>query len=451
MNENTTIIDSGSITSKIICRAAEQFRTPFYLYDEEIIKKKCSEILHMPNAFGLNVRYAMKANPTKALLQLITGKGLDLDLSSMNEGKRANLAGIPFSKMMLTTQEVYFGNELNELHEMIRKGLKYNVCSVQQLSLIADFSLEHRVPLSIRIHPGIGSGESITRNTGDKYSCFGVHLSDLDKVLILVKEKNLIIDQVHIHIGSGSDPVKWQQNVDMALHLVDNFFPDVQKVNLGGGFRVARMPDEKPANIYDLGMYAKQKFQKFYKRTNKKLEMEVEPGNFIVANAGNLVTKVIDKKSTGYDGYGFVIVDGGMESNTRPLLYGSQHPFFLVSKTGELLSSDLHSNGYIRVKVPLIVVGKCCETGDSHSIDMDGNILPRKIADPWIGDYLVIGCTGAYCSSMSLVNYNSHTQPAEVLLRKDGELQLIRKSQILEQIISNECPLVDYMTTETIK
>ena len=88
MNENTLIIDSGSITSKIICKAVEQFRTPFYLYDEEIIKKKCSEILHMPNAFGLNVRYAMKANPTMALLQLITGQGLDLDLSSMNEGKR---------------------------------------------------------------------------------------------------------------------------------------------------------------------------------------------------------------------------------------------------------------------------------------------------------------------------------------------------------------------------
>jgi len=88
-----------------------------------------------------------------------------------------------------------------------------------------------------------------------------------------------------------------------------------------------------------------------------------------------------------------------------------------------------------------IVVGRCCESGDSQTLDSRHHILPRVMTAPEIGDYLIIGGTGAYCASMTPFNYNSHTQAPELLFRQDGSIQIIRKQQTLEQITQNECSL----------
>ncbi len=129
-----------------------------------------------------------------------------------------------------------------------------------------------------------------------------------------------------------------------------------------------------------------------------------------------------------------------MEVNTRPLLYGSRHPFYVVSRAGELLSSeyDLASGRSVSERV---VVGRCCESGDSQSLDSHGHVVPRRMADPATGDLLVVGGAGAYCSAMSPFNYNSHLQAPEVLLRADGSLRLVRKPQTLDQILANELSL----------
>ncbi len=430
-----------AVTAQIIARAAEMFGTPFYLYDEQTILNKCYDVLKMPNAFGLVVSYAMKANSNKALLQLITGLGLDLDVSSLNEARRAHLAGIPWSRMMLTSQEVPLGPARAELEESMKKGLKYNACSLRQLQLVADFAAVNGLALAMRIHPGVGAGESVTRNTGDKYSCFGIHLNDLEEALELAARKKATIDVAHVHIGSGGDPQQWRENIDRQLGYVEKYFPDVHTVNLGGGFKEARMPDEKPADIQELGLYARQRFLDFYERTGRKLKMAIEPGTYIVANAGFLVTSVLDKKSTGEDGFNFIIADGGMEANSRPLLYGSRHPFYVVSKSGRLLSTEFDLGELYPETDYRVVVGRCCESGDSQSLDAHGHIIPRLMAGPDLDDYVVIGGAGAYVSSMTLVNYNSYLQPPEILLRTNGDLQTIRAPQRLEQIVENERPL----------
>lgn len=435
------LLEKGSVTSEIIAEAAKRFETPFYLYDEQTILHKCHDVLKMPNAFGLHVGYAMKANSSRALLQLIAGLGIDLDLSSIYEGMRAHAAGIPYSRMMLTTQDVPLESKRRQLEEMILGGMKYNVCSFRQLEFIADFAQQHHVKLCLRLHPGVGAGESVTRNTGDKYSCFGVHLNDLPRTLDFAAAKELIFDEVHVHIGSGGDPQLWRENIDRELSYVERFFPDVHTVNLGGGFKEARMPDEKPADIQELGRYARQRFAEFYQRTGRKLKMAVEPGTYIMANAGFLVTSVLDKKTTGEDGFNFIIANGGMETNTRPLLYGSRHPFYVVSKAGKLLSSEFDLGDLYPEADYRVVVGRCCESGDSQSLDSQGHIIPRLMANPDFGDYLVIGGTGAYVAAMTLLNYNSYLQPAEILLRSSGELQVIRQPQTLEQLIANESPL----------
>ncbi len=434
----SSVLGTTFVTAENVAAAAQQFGTPLYLYDEKTILEKCHDVLKMPNAFGLNVSYAMKANSSRALLQLITGLGIDLDLSSINEGKRAHLAGIPYSRMMLTTQDVPFGQTRKDLDEMILRGVKYNVCSLRQLQTVADFAVANNVKPAIRLHPGVGSGESVTRNTGDKYSCFGVHLGDIDKAISFANDKGITFDEVHIHIGSGGDPELWRENIDRELGYVEKYFPHVTTVNLGGGFKEARMPDERPADIQELGLYARKKFHQFYERTGRKLTMAVEPGTYIVANAGFLVTSILDKKSTGEDGFNFLIADAGMEANSRPILYGSRHPFYVISKTGKLLSSEFDLGELYPEADYRVVVGRCCESGDSQSLDSHGHIIPRLMANPELDDYLVIGGAGAYVSAMTLANYNSYVKPAEVLLRANGDLQLVRTAQTLEQIVENE-------------
>jgi diaminopimelate decarboxylase len=342
---------------------------------------------------------------------------------------------------MLTTQDVPLGEDRAELERLMSQGMIYNICSKRQLELIAPFAKlatanSVDVKLSMRVSTGVGTGESATRNTGDKYSSFGIALDQLPNITQFARENGVTIRQVHCHIGSGGDPELWRANIDRILGVAEKHFPDATTVNLGGGFKEARMPDETPADIVDLGLTAKAAFEKLAERTGRKLAMAVEPGTYIVANAGHIVTTVLDKKSSGPGGFDFLVLDAGMETSTRPLLYGSRHPFYVVAPSGKLLSNEFQSN--VSQLMPQVLVGRCCESGDCQTIDDQGMPVPRAMAAANPGDFIVIGGAGAYCSSMSLTGYNSYRQAPEVLLRLDGKLQLIRKRQTLEQLTQNE-------------
>jgi len=426
--------DFSNFDSKAAASAAEQFCTPVYVYDEALILERCRECIEMPQAYGLIVRYAMKANSNRRLLKLITDAGLHLDASSLNEVKRANLAEIPYERIMLTTQEVHVGKERDTLEKLLLGGLKYNACSLYQLQLIGEFAATNNIDVGIRIHPGIGSGESATRNTGDDYSCFGIHLSDISEAHKLAEKFGLKFMHIHVHIGSGADTKMWRQNIDLLLGIIDEHFPDADTVCFGGGLKEARIPGEYAADVPLLGSYAKMQIEDFYKRTGRKLKMEIEPGTYIVANAGYAVTRLIDKKKTARSN--FIITDGGMEINSRPLLYGSKHPIYIVTKDGSrLISSEFDE---VKHDFEAVVAGKCCESGDCQTLDMDGHAVPRAMVEPSVNDLVIIGGVGAYCSSMSPYNYNSHQQAPEVLFNTNGKLELIRKKQTLEQMLENE-------------
>ena len=430
---------------------ATQYGTPTYIFDEQILKQNCQRVLAMPNAFGLTVRYAMKANANRALLQLITSTGVQIDASSLNEVKRAIAAGIPKHKIQLTTQENAIGKKRQELEELILGGLSYNVCSLSQyehLRVFAKKNKEH-ITLAVRVHPEKGTGESTTRNTGGKYSCFGVHQENLPELLQKAKQDGISFHTVHTHVGSGGDPEVWRANIDDQLAIVENHFPEAKCVSFGGGFKVARMPYEKDADINALGAYAKQKIQDFKERTGRALHMEVEPGTFIAAKAGNVLTQVIDRKKTGEDGIDFILVDGSMEVNARPLLYGSKHPFIILKKDGSLISDEFNlDSSQTKDLNERAIVGRCCETGDAQTISETGEIAPRLMGNPKIGDYVLVGACGAYSSELSANNYNSHVAPAMVLLQEDGKVQLIRKEQKLEALYANEIDLGDQLTQQ---
>jgi diaminopimelate decarboxylase len=427
----------GNLTSEDVVSIARDFGTPVYVYDLEMILDRCKRVKGMPHAFGLFPRFAMKALPTRAILQIMMGQGFGIDAGSMNEVRRACEAGHRIKNIMLTTQEVPVDRDRAELQRMMEHGLVYNVCSLTQLAEIAGFAGSKRIPLSMRVNPGVGSGETGTRNTGDKYAPFGVHLGDLGQALQMARDRGVIFSGVHDHIGSGGDPEKWKENIDTLLGVVERYFPDATTVNFGGGFREGRMPGEVQADVHELGLYAKERIEAFASRTGRKLRMEVEPGTFLVANSGFIITKVMDYKRTGADGPKFLVLDGGMEVNTRPLLYGSQHPVYIVSPDGELRSSEFRvpDRGILR---SLVLAGRCCESGDCQTLDKEHNIVSRLMAPAKIGDYVVIGGAGAYCSSMSPHDYLSHQQAPEVLLTSRGRWQVIREKQARHQITQNE-------------
>lgn len=418
---------------ELIAKCVVKYGTPLYLYSENAMIGKCRQFKNMPSAFGVTPFYAMKANPNMNLLRLFLSQGFGIDASTFNEVRRALAAGIPHCKISLTSQEVV--TNLEELAEWLFKGLQYNICSLTQIKTLIQMKNSSQYEYSIRLHPGIGSGESATRNTGNKYACFGIHQSNLKETIKLLEDNNLSITKAHIHIGSGADPGVWTQAIDVVLDLVDQFFPEATTVNLGGGFKEARMPNEIPVNIRELGEAAKSKFLEFSQKTNRKLKMEVEPGTFITANAGLLITKVIDIKKTGEDGFIFAILDGGMESNIRPALYNSKHPFYVYDNSGKLVFQEGVCQK--REKQNLILVGSCCETGDSFCYE-DGHITEISLCELEIGDYVVVGGCGAYCSSMSPFNYNSRTQIPEILIKNKDQVFLIRKRQEIAQIVENE-------------
>ena len=160
--------------------------------------------------------------------------------------------------------------------------------------------------------------------------------------------------RIHTHIGSGSDPEVWKMVASMTLDLARSF-PSVDTINLGGGYKVARMPDEKPTHLQEIGIPVKELFTSFAQDTGRQLKLEIEPGTFLLAHACSLVTRIQDVTSTGPDGYRFLKLDSGMTEILRPSLYGAQHPINIVCEPGQQK---------FREPTEQVVVGHCCESGD---------------------------------------------------------------------------------------
>src|ERR1043166_2513948 len=196
----------------------EKFGTPLYIYDERTLEQQADKALAFPNAFGLTVRYAMKASPNAALLQILAARGLHIDASSGFECHRAMRAGIAAGKISLSSQE--FPADFLDLYE---RGIHFNACSLSQIERFGK-SFAGR-ELGVRFNPGVGSGGTNKTNVGGPSSSFGVWHAWLDEVKRLVQQSALKVVRIHTHIGSGSDPAGWQDGAPMRPDPV-RAFPD---------------------------------------------------------------------------------------------------------------------------------------------------------------------------------------------------------------------------------
>lgn len=399
----------------------QEFGSPVFVYHEATLLAQAEAALAFPNAFGLTVRYAMKACPNAAILRIFNYAGLHFDASSGYELTRATLAGVGTEKISLSTQELP-----NDFAASVHDGVKINLSSIRQLERYAE-----QFPgtsIGLRFNPGLGSGGTAKTNVGGPSSSFGIWKDDLELTRSIAEGASLTIERIHTHIGSGSDPDVWQRVVALSLGITEAF-PQADTLNLGGGFKVARTSEETATDLQLVGAPVKQAFEEFAERTHRRLKLEIEPGTFLVANAGALLTTIQDVASTGPEGHSFLKLDAGMTEILRSSLYGAQHAIITLPKS----ANDGRTGHYV-------VVGHCCESGDllTTAPDQPDVLGPRELSVCELGDLCVIEGTGAYCSAMNAKNYNSFPEIPEVLVRTDGSTALIRKRQTLDQIVQNE-------------
>jgi diaminopimelate decarboxylase len=418
MNSSEAPGRPSRLTAEVAAEVRRRFGTPCYVYDRAALEDTARQALAFPAPFGFTLRYAMKANPSRGVLQLFRDLGLHVDASSDFEVDRALRAGFSPERVQLTSQ---MPSRFLEAH--VARGVLFNACSLHQLDEFGRLAPGREI--SVRMNPGLGSGSTKRTNTGGPASSFGIWHEDLGQVKAVAERHGLRINRLHSHIGSGTDPEVWKRCARLTLDLVAQL-REISRVNLGGGFKVGRMPEEPSADLADVGTHVRREIEAFHERDGRALHLEIEPGTFLVANAGAIVASCVDVVDTGADGYLFAKLDAGMPEITRPSLYGAQHPI------------DVLAAG--RDQAAVVFVGPCCESGDilTPAPGDPEALMPRWVPRPEIGDLVVVGGAGAYCAAMATINYNSYPQAPEVMLDLDGGLRLLRRRQSPEQVWQNE-------------
>jgi len=411
---------------------AARVGTPFYLYDAGILRGALKRLTTMASGPNLVVRYAMKANSSRAVLQIVREAGLWIDAVSGNEVLRAARAGFPTGAnppVIMLTSDVYRDNALEVI---LRQGVLPNVGSPGQIGQLV--AAGYRGPIAMRANPGFGHGHVQSCDTGGPSSKHGIWHEDpiFASARNQAAEAGLKIVALHAHIGTGPDPREFDGN---ARRLVDFFagilpsFPDVLAVNFGGGIPHPYRPDREPYDLDWLKPVLTEAVTRFAAVCQRPIRVEIEPGRYPVAGMGILVSRVHDVKATQDNdkgkGHRFVMVDAGFCDLVRPAMYGAYHHISVLGK------------GAGRTPEPLVVAGPLCESGDVFTRDEHELLDPRLLPRPEPGDLLVLHDAGAYGAAMSS-NYVSQGRVPQVLW-DDGKMTLISRRETVDDLVRSEC------------
>ena len=396
------------LTGEDLLRAAHQFGTPLYVYHAEKIREQFEKLTRGFSILDTRIFYASKALTNINVLRYIREIGCNVDCSSINEVKLALYAGFPPENILYTSNGIAFG----EIEEAVSAGVHVNIDSLSNLEKFGK-KYGHHYPVGIRIRPNIMAGGNLKISTGHDTSKFGIPVQQLGEIEKLVQETNLHIRTLHIHTGSDiKDPDVFVQGMEVLFELIPHF-PELEVIDLGGGFKVPYQPGETPTDIDLLAQKIKAAFDSHPVAGGKQFQIWFEPGKFIVSECGYLLAEVTVLKDTGT--IEFAAVNSGLNHLIRPMMYDAYH------QVGNLSNP----NGALK---KYTVTGNICET-DTFAAD-------REIPEIREGDILVFCNAGAYGFEMSS-NYNARYKPAEVLFR-NGRVGLIRKRDEFEDLLRNQ-------------
>ena len=361
----------------------------------------------------LLVCFSLKANSNQSIIKTFSSLGSGADVVSIGELKRALKAKIPPNKIVFSG----VGKNTDEIIFAIKnKILMINVESISELKQISTqaANLNMIAPISLRVNPDIEAGGNEKISTGKKQDKFGISIKEAIDVYELASNlDNIEIKGIDVHIGSQINDLEpfektFNSIVETITKLKDKNI-DIDIIDIGGGIGI-NYTDEKALNIKDYAALVSKKLGSL----NKKII--IEPGRFLTAESGILVTKIIYIKEN--ESKKFIIVDAAMNDFIRPSLYGSLHnalPIIENDKERPIESYD--------------VVGPICETGDFFIKDFKTSQLLER-------DLLAITNVGAYGSVLSS-NYNSRPSIAEIII-KDDSYSVIKKRQDIEEMIDQD-------------
>ena len=410
---------------------AQQHGTPLWVYDAATITARIQAL----QAFDV-VRFAQKANSNTHILRLMKRLGVAVDAVSLGEIERALAAG--FKPGVHTVQgrahaEIVFTADLFDratLARVVELGIPVNCGSTDMLDQLGAVSPGH--PVWLRINPGFGHGHSNKTNTGGEHSKHGIWHADLVQALAQVRANGLQLQGLHMHIGSGVDYSHLSEVCGAMVALAQTVKAqgmDLHAISAGGGLSVpyqAGEPMLDTAHYFSLWDAARQQVAALM---GHAITLELEPGRYLVAESGVLLSEV---RATKHQGSArFVMVDAGFSDLMRPAMYGSHHGMEIIHADGTPATGALQ---------PTAVAGPLCESGDVFTQGEGGVVLNRDLPAAQVGDLLVLHDTGAYGASMSS-NYNTRPLVPEVLVEggaHSGRARLIRRKQTVAELIALE-------------
>ncbi len=422
INENNNLSLGGCDLKAV----AEEYGTPFYAMDEDLIRTNCriyTEAIDKYYDGNGMVLYASKALSCKGIYRIMIEEGMGVDVVSGGELYTALSVDFP-------TEKIYFhGN--NKTDEELLMALRNNVrivvdnkAELERLNSMAE-ELGKVAHVSFRIKPGIDAHTHSFVMTGQIDSKFGVALEngEAEKIIKKAKKmKNISVDGVHCHIGSQifellPFELAAEKMMNFMGDLKDKYGIEISEINLGGGFGIKYVENDAPIE-YDKFIEA---VSKVIKRVASERGMKtpfvlMEPGRSIVASAGLTVYTVGSVKEI-KDIRTYVSVDGGMADNPRYALYESEYTAAAVENPDK------------KPRKVVTIAGKCCESGDIL-------IKDAKLPELKAGDLLAVLATGAYNYSMAS-NYNRIPRPP-VLMLKDGKATAIVRRETYDDIIRND-------------
>jgi diaminopimelate decarboxylase len=421
----------ASFTAERLQSLAAAHATPLWVYDADTIRARVARLRMFDT-----VRFAQKACSNTHVLRLLRGLGVQVDAVSAGEIARALHAGYDArderSGIVFTADEI----DRATLELVAGHGIPVNAGSVAMIGQLGEHLGEraagHRIWL--RINPGFGHGHSRKTNTGGEHSKHGIWPADIPAALEAIARHGMRLVGLHMHIGSGVDYGHLSRVCDaMVKHVreVVALGHDVSAISAGGGLSIPYRAGEAAvdtAHYFSLWDDARRRLAT---ELGHAVGLEIEPGRFLVAEAGALVAEVRAVKDMGANH--FVLCDAGFNDLVRPAMYGGHHAISVLPRANAAVRADL---GLGAERRPTVVAGPLCESGDVFTQDATGVVEARALAPAEVGDLLVFHDTGAYGSSMSS-NYNTRPLAAEVLV--DGATaRVIRRRQTVAELIALE-------------
>jgi diaminopimelate decarboxylase len=407
-----------------VTELARAYGTPLFVYSRRHLLERLDELRRAFAAVDPLVCYSLKANPNLHISRVLSEAGAGFDVTSGGELYRALKAGGVGEKIVFAG----VGKSDEEMRDGLESGvLLFNVESDAELQALSRVSaaVGRRANVALRVNPSLPPKTHVKTDTSVKGTKFGLDIETvLDVARTAIDCPHVAIVGLHMHLGSPIITTRpYREGIEKGLELIDRLRHQGQRIeylNMGGGFGIHyRTQEAPPAEAFAEVIVPAVK--------SSKCRLILEPGRFIVGNAGILVSRVIYTKESG--GRQFIIQDGAMNDLIRPTLYEAFHRIWPVEPTAGLPAPPEDFEREIAGTCRQDVVGPVCETGDYLAKD---RLLPALDR----GDLLATFSAGAYGMAMSS-NYNSRPRAAEVLVDGTGH-RFIRRRETYEDLVRME-------------